>query len=93
MNGLSQQWWMQAGRGSLPDDRTAAAQQDRRELASKRLARRGGARCKNRSTGKTFIPRRDFQFSTLFWYKRVLARVRAEYFFLFLSYGTHGGRH
>jgi hypothetical protein len=43
MNGLSQQWWMQAGRGSLPDDRTAAAQQDRRELASKRLARRGGA--------------------------------------------------
>jgi hypothetical protein len=41
---------------------------------------RASVRSGNRSIGKIFIPQRDFQFSTLFWYKRVLARVRAEYF-------------
>jgi len=79
MNGLSQQWWMQAGRGSLPDDRTAHAGQDRRELGPRRFAV-ASERLRDRSIGKIFIPQRDFQFSTLFWYKRVLARVRAEYF-------------
>jgi hypothetical protein len=38
MNGLSQHWWMQAGRGSLPDDRRALARQDRRELGPRRFA-------------------------------------------------------
>jgi hypothetical protein len=37
MNGLSQQWWMQAGLGSLPDDPTAHAWQkslDRKDFYS-----------------------------------------------------------
>jgi len=29
MNGLSQQWWMQVGRGSLPDDRISEAPRTR----------------------------------------------------------------
>jgi hypothetical protein len=32
MNGLSQQWWMQAGLGSLPDDPAAHARRDGGEL-------------------------------------------------------------
>jgi hypothetical protein len=32
MNGRSQQWWMQVGRGSLPDDRTSLARRTRPEV-------------------------------------------------------------
>jgi hypothetical protein len=60
MNGLCQQWWMQAGRGSLPDDRMGHVRQDRRKLGSSPFAR--ARRC---ALDKGIDPK-DFHFAARF---------------------------